>query len=207
MPPVLAQRSRSRSSASGRGFSEKLPSGACCAALVGLTPEGVGFCNRRGAAASPAPAHRLLRLLTSGTVGHHCRIARVKQQPPGRPAALRRLVLSERVPAPLWTAPAKGEWSGRRTGSEQGRSAKCWRCDSARGPVFRAKFGECQAGSVRIRGPTCGSSTHPSPNSTHNYPRRSPTNIPSPAPGARSTMPSINESSRPLSRPEEMTAP
>ena len=67
IPPVLAHWSRSRSSASGRGFSEKLPSGACWPALVRLTPGGVGSCNRLGAAAWPAPARRLLRLLKTGS--------------------------------------------------------------------------------------------------------------------------------------------
>ena len=44
-------------------MSEGLPSGACWPALVRLTPGGVGFCNRRGAAVWSAPARRLLRLL------------------------------------------------------------------------------------------------------------------------------------------------
>jgi hypothetical protein len=35
-------------------MSEGLPSGACWPALVRLTPGGVGFCNRRGTALSPA---------------------------------------------------------------------------------------------------------------------------------------------------------
>ena len=42
---ILRKRSR---------ISEGLPSGACWPALVRLTPGSVGFCNRRGAALSPA---------------------------------------------------------------------------------------------------------------------------------------------------------
>src|SRR5450755_2485373 len=49
-------------------ISEGLPSGACWPALVRLTPGGVGFCNRRGAAVWPAPARRLLRLLNCATL-------------------------------------------------------------------------------------------------------------------------------------------
>src|SRR5450755_3039809 len=49
-------------------ISEGLPSGACWPALARLTPGGVGFCNRRGAAVWPVPARRLLRLLKVGSV-------------------------------------------------------------------------------------------------------------------------------------------
>ena len=50
-------------------ISEGLPSGACRPALVRLTPRGVAFCSRRGAAVWPAPAGSLLRLLRSGRLG------------------------------------------------------------------------------------------------------------------------------------------
>jgi hypothetical protein len=58
--PIIGKRSR---------ISDGLPSGACWPALFRLTPVGVGFCNRRGAAVWPAPARRLLRLLKGDRVG------------------------------------------------------------------------------------------------------------------------------------------
>src|SRR5450631_2407688 len=46
------------------------------------------------------------------------------------------------------------------------------------------QFKTSQWGQFRASFSTCGSSTPHSPSSTHNYLRRSPTSIPSPAPGA-----------------------
>src|SRR5450755_4517327 len=62
--------------------SEGLPSGACWPALVRLTPGGVGFCNRRGAALWPADTPWLLVLLRSSrAVGvlADCRFAGTEQ--------------------------------------------------------------------------------------------------------------------------------
>jgi hypothetical protein len=53
-------------------MSEGLPSGACWPALVRLTPGGVGFCNRRGAAVWSAPARRLPRLPNQASASRSC---------------------------------------------------------------------------------------------------------------------------------------
>jgi hypothetical protein len=52
-------------------MSEGLPSGARWPALVRLTPGGVGFCNRGGAAVWSAPARGLLGLLRTRTARVH----------------------------------------------------------------------------------------------------------------------------------------
>jgi len=72
--PIIGKRSR---------VSDGLPSGACWPALFRLTPGGVGFCNRRGAAVWPAPARRLLRLLKARRLDRH--VARARSR--GRAAA------------------------------------------------------------------------------------------------------------------------
>ena len=64
-------------------MSEGLPPGACWPALVRLTPGGVGFCNRRGAAVWSAPARRLPGLLTSESEERLCCIRPTKEESAG----------------------------------------------------------------------------------------------------------------------------